>query len=134
VVFVAGGQLVTSNNTSTAIIGDGGVGTLTMSGGLWLGRRTVLGFGAGSQGTMFIAGGTNVLSESLSVGEGINGTGVLWVAGPGRLVVTNATTVIGARGTGQMIISNGTFLASSVRIATNVTASGTLTVNGGSGS
>ncbi len=133
-VWVTGGQLTVTGGLSLVTIAAGsGDGRMTVSNGSLLARAMVVAEVSGSQGTLTIAGGTNVLSESLAlrIGYDSGATGAVWVTG-GRLVVTNGPTVIGRLGDGQMTVSNGTWLAEDVFVATSgASQGGTLTVAGG---
>jgi hypothetical protein len=127
-VWMTGGQLTVLNNV--AIVGEFGTVQMMMSNGTWLARDVIVSSEAGSQGTLTIAGGTNRLSSSLTVGNLTNTTGAVWVTG-GQLVVTNDFTIIGRSGVGQMTVSNGTWLAQYVEVGTTAGSQGTLTIAGG---
>src|ERR1043166_5225806 len=89
---MVGGQLNMTNQASTSfIVGGGGVGTLTFSGGTGDVRLVQIG----------ATGGT--------------ATGTLWMTG-GQLNVSSLMR-IGAIGTGVMIVSNGVVLATNVTVA-----------------
>jgi hypothetical protein len=65
-VWLTGGQLIKTNFTGgVSAIGFSGVGQMTVSNGIWVGKGgdVMVGYGAGSQGTLTIAGGTNTLIE-----------------------------------------------------------------------
>src|SRR5579862_9249333 len=131
-VWVTSGRLVATN--ATTFLGNSGFGEMTVSNGTVLLQQLDLGeFGSGGLGVLKIAGGTNVLSSSLNLGDDPNdptATGVVWVVN-GQLVVTNNSTQVGNFGVGQMTVSNGTFMAQSVNVGLNAGALGTLTVAGG---
>ncbi|HXI85190.1 MAG TPA: hypothetical protein VNL17_13985 [Verrucomicrobiae bacterium] len=131
-VWITGGTLITSNAPTTLGAGTaGGNGRLVLSNGTWLAGTVNMGRNAACRGTLTVNGGTNTFFSTLTIGDETNSTGAVWLTEPGRLVITNAVTIIAARGTGQMTISNGTFLGNALNLATNVTATGTLTVAGG---
>ena len=123
-----GGSLIWSNKTME--MGVAGQGALTISNGLVLSGASEIGENAGTQGTLNMAGGTNVSDGYMFVGYAGGATGALWLTG-GRLVITNAITRIGNDGIGQMSISNGTWLARDVIVGFTTGARGTLTVAGG---
>ncbi len=133
-VWLTGGQLTTTNaELSIGIstdVGYSGVGQMTVSNGLWQALRVYVGFNAGSQGTLTIAGGTNTVAVDLEIGENINSTGVVWLTG-GRLVTTNFGTFIGVSGAGQMTVSNGIWLTKDVFVGLAASSRGTLTIAGG---
>jgi T5SS/PEP-CTERM-associated repeat protein len=115
-LWVTGGQLTA--NTGTIRVGDNGgaVGQMTMSNGMVVANDVSVGDLAGSQGTLTVAGGTNLLSGELIMGRLANATGMVWVTG-GQLVVTNNDgTVVGEAGAGQMTVSNGTVLLRDVYV------------------
>ena len=65
-VWVTGGQVIVTNNTCNTIIGNSGIGQLTVSNATLL-HRQILMAANGGQGTLTIAGGTNTLSGTLSI-------------------------------------------------------------------
>lgn len=130
-VWMTGGQLTTTN--CTAVVSSNGVGALTVSNGTWLARDVFVGYRPGSQGTLTVAGGTNLLSFILDIGLNANATGAVWMSG-GELIVTNSGNgiAVGDSGVGQLTISNGVCQTPSVFVAYTSTAQGTLSVAGGS--
>jgi hypothetical protein len=66
-----GGQLVTTNSAVNIGDNDGpgipGNGLITVSNGNWLAKDVNVGYGSSAIGTLIIAGGTNVLSGTLSL-------------------------------------------------------------------
>jgi len=130
-LWVTGGQLVSTNGTN--YVGYAGCGRATVSNGLWMARDVMVSYwGAGSSGTLTVAGGTNVLSGDFIVGFGSGGTctGFVWLTG-GQLVTTNATAYLGRR-QGQLTVSNAAWLAGNVNLGYFGSSVGTLTVAGGS--
>ncbi|HUJ70996.1 MAG TPA: Amuc_1099 family pilus-like system protein [Verrucomicrobiae bacterium] len=119
-VWLTGGQLLVSNFNDVTIIGDGdfSAGQMTVSNGFWLTAAVQIGLFAESQGTLTIAGGTNIISAPpngtgtpfMHVGrEG--GNGILWLTG-GLLVFTNGTTTVGDQGGfGEIVVSNGNYIS-----------------------
>ncbi len=124
-VWLTGGQLTVTNDDT--IVGEQGVGQMTVSNGTWRTLDASVSIYDGSQGTLTVAGGTNTVSSSLTLGE-FAGTGTVWVTG-GLLTMTNGTAAVGAVGVGRMTVSNGTWLVGSVDVGRS--GSGTLTVAGG---
>jgi polygalacturonase len=133
---VTNSALVVTNGPT--IVGSNGVAQLTVSNGTWLAQSVAVAYGAtSSQGTLTMAGGTNVFSSILSIGGGVvgvgpAGTGSVWITG-GQLTVTNDFTYIGygALGDGQVAMSNGTWTALGVVLAYTPSSQGTLTLAGG---
>lgn len=117
-VWLNGGQLIVTNSGGTTIIGNGDFtfGQMTVSNGLWMTAAVQIGFFAESQGTLTIAGGTNIISDTPN-GSGTpffhigreGGNGALWITG-GLLVFTNGTTTVGDNGGfGEITVSNGDY-------------------------
>jgi T5SS/PEP-CTERM-associated repeat protein len=130
-VWLTGGQLTTTN--ANTFIGSSGIGQLTMSNGLYLSEGLLVGYATGSQGTMVMAGGTNILSgafPNLTAGNMAAATGTVLITG-GSMVVTNGSTIIGNFGVGQLTISNTTMQARDVTIASQLGSVGTFTLNMG---
>jgi polygalacturonase len=135
-VWITGGQLTVTNGTTA--VASNGVGQLTVSNGTWLARDVAVGYSANSsQGTLTLAGGTNVFSSTLTVGSGSGGvgnggTGTVWITG-GQLTVTNDITYAGYgyQGAGQITMSNGTWTAKGVELGYTAGSGGTLTIAGG---
>jgi T5SS/PEP-CTERM-associated repeat protein len=133
-LMLTGGQLTTTNAATQ--VGYNGVGLMIVSNGTWLAKDMYVADGGadyGAQGTMIIAGGTNILSGSLRVGNSVAGNGSVLISG-GQLVVTNNTTYIGDTAAGQMTVNNGTWLAKDVSVGNNAGSRGTLTIAGGTNS
>ena len=99
------GSIIATN--SSAFVGYDGVGQMTTSNGTWQARDVHVGFNAGSRGTLTVAGGTQTVSTSLTVGTpGCISTGVVTISG-GSLFVTNGT------GNAVLEIDSGTVTLSS---------------------
>jgi hypothetical protein len=135
-VTLQDGSILATNsgiNPVNTLIGDSGIGGMTVSNGTWLARDVIVGLLAGSSGTLRIAGGTNQIFEFLSVGGNANATGAVWMTA-GQLVVTNVANNafnIGSSGVGQMTVSNGTVLARNVIVGVSAGSSGALNIAGG---
>jgi hypothetical protein len=126
-VWVTGGQLLVTN--AVTYIGSSGAGSLTQSNGFAQVYYEIV--GVDSQGTLTVAGGTNIVgSGGLVLGYNPGGAGTVWVTG-GRLVVTNAVTYIGRYGVGSLTQSNGFVQVYGENVGFNNGSSGTLTVAGG---
>jgi hypothetical protein len=125
------GSLITTN-TVYFIVGETGVGQMTVMGGTWQAAYVDVGNNPDSQGALTLAGGASVLSYlAISVAPGGDGS-VLMTGGS----LTTAEADIGYIGTGQMTISGGTWLAGNVNVGTWFDdiyggGGGTLTVAGG---
>lgn len=128
-VWVTGGQLVVTNNSTTLLVGVAGVGQLTLSNGTIVSRNADVGVLPGGWGTFTTAGGSNTVLSSLTIGDNATTTGAVWVTG-GRLAVTNSINV-GRFGIGQMTISNGTAYSANVLVAAEAASQGTFTAAGG---
>lgn len=127
-VWLTSGQLTDTNGFS--YVGWHGVGQMTVSNGTWRAGNMIVGYWPGSQGTLTIAGGTNIFFSVLDIGAQPGATGAVWLTG-GQLIVTNSLVLISEGGSGQLTVSNGTFLAGALVFADPGTAHGTLTVAGG---
>jgi hypothetical protein len=126
-VWLTGGQII---NEDTLYLGDGGIGQMTVSNGTLVTDGLEVGFFSGSQGTLTIAGGTNVFSSFVHVGRG--GTkATVWMTG-GLLFTTNDLTNIGdAGGDAHVIVSNGVWQSQRIRVGSSGEAICTLTLDGG---
>jgi hypothetical protein len=125
-VWMTGGRLTVTN----ANVGNSGVGQMTVSNGTWLSQILIVGNQASSQGTLTIAGGTNIVMVSSIIGNNAQSTGTVWMI-DGLLVATGAETVVGAGGVGQMTVSNGTWQTPVLMVANGLGSQGTLTIAGG---
>jgi len=138
-VLVTGGQLIATNGGILLSVGGGagiaGNGQMTVSNGLVLVRDTTV-FGAGgSVGSLTVAGGTNQILGSLSVG-GVDGSGASVLVTGGQLIVTNDSTFVNAYGgdaSAQMTVSNGLVLLKDTYVGSYgfEATRGSLTVAGG---
>jgi hypothetical protein len=135
--YIAGGQLVVANHA--VIVGDYGVGQMTVSNGAFRARSIVVGRSQGAQGVLTIAGGITSVVSNLVAGAYANttnaypnATGVIQVTG-GELNITNQAgtgqLIIGKLGTGVFTQGGGTLIVDQL-LATNGTNS---VVNFGSG-
>jgi len=116
-LWITGGQLDVTNAGSQFRIGAGGVGTVTMSNGMW----QTLSLEVGNQGTLNVTGGTLVPGQ-LSIAGSTNGpSGTMWMSGGSLL----GGAFIGIAS--QMTISNGMWTGENAQ----VNEYGTLRVAGG---
>ncbi|HVM63125.1 MAG TPA: hypothetical protein VMV72_19860 [Verrucomicrobiae bacterium] len=130
-IWVAGGRLVVTN--SDLRVGNNGVGQMAVSNGTCLARDVEVGFVAGANGTLTVAGGTAALVGPLLVG---GGSGTVWATG-GQLVITNAPGAVGAGSgflaDGSIILTNGgSLVVSNSAVTIGNKGSGALTNAGGS--
>ena len=105
-VWITGGQLTMVNQP--AIIGNSGVGQMSISNGTVTAASVFVGNNSSNPGTLTVAGGTMTVLSGLTVGDcGFGYAGVVTVAG-GNLYVTNAThdATLDVR-SGQMTLSGG---------------------------
>ncbi|HUJ11120.1 MAG TPA: hypothetical protein VL171_13940 [Verrucomicrobiae bacterium] len=123
-VWMTSGQLATSGQF---LIGDGGVGQMTVSNGIEL--ATDIFVGAGSEGTFTMAGGTNTVSSFFTLAGGFNATGTVWMTG-GQLDVDQGITV-GQYDAGRMMVSNGIIHADREFVGLSLGSQGSLTLQGG---
>jgi len=128
-VWLTGGTLVTTNNFGT-VVGNAGTGYMTVSNGTWLAGPVYVPLGG--NGTLTIAGGTNIFTSTTFFigGNNINATGTVWMTG-GQLSVPNLGADIADGSVGSMTLSNGTWTDG---VQTTVGANGgvgTLTIAGG---
>ncbi len=126
-VWLTGGVL---NAPTAMVLGFFGVARMTVSNGAWQALGVDVGFGAGSDGGLTVAGGTNVVSSLLRIGTQAGATGAVWLTG-GRWITTNASFTVGNNGIGTMAVSNGVWLADVVGVAVPMFARGTLSIAGG---
>jgi hypothetical protein len=128
VTNLAGGQVVANHIVFT--ISSLGNGDFTSIGGnLQAGVITIPQLGNHST-TVALIGGTNTVMATLTVGNVLNSTGVVWVT-DSQLIMTNATAEIGRIGIGQMTLSNTHWLGNIANIAVVGGSQGTLTMVGG---
>jgi T5SS/PEP-CTERM-associated repeat protein len=146
-----------TTGTNPLIVGDTGVGSLSVTGGTVRNGLGFLGFAAGSRGTATVSSGTWAnASRILYVGH--SGTGVLDVAGGfvtnsnghlggflGSIGTANVSSgtwhnggqlyvggrIGGTGGTGTLNLTGGAVLNTTAYIGSNATAVGTVTVTGG---
>ena len=118
-VWVTGGRLVVTNNTT--VVGGSGSGQLTLTGGNLQALSMVVGQLAGSQGSLMISGGTATVWSSLVVGNcGTTAAGQVTVASGGSLFVTNAThTAFLDVRNGTLVVDHGGLLVADRIIGTN---------------
>ena len=151
-ILMTGGNLTVTNNAT--YIGNVGNGTMTISNGLAQFQAIYVGNNSGSVGTWNIAGGTNTASSLVTIGQVSGSTGTVLMTG-GNLTVPNNATYVGGYGNGTITISNGVAqlqvvyvgywsgsvgnwniaggtntLSSSLNVAQNSGATGTVTVTG----
>ena len=152
-----GALAIGATGTNPLIVGDTGVGSLSVTGGSVRNGLGVLGFTAGSLGTATVSSGTWAnASRILYVGH--SGTGVLDVAGgfvtnsnghlggfSGSVGTANVSSgtwhnggqlyvggrIGGTGGTGTLNLTDGAVLNTTAYIGSNATAVGTVTVTGG---
>jgi hypothetical protein len=127
-VWVTGGQLSVLNDAT--IIGSNGIGQATLSNGTTRLRDVIVASGPRAQGTLTAAGGLNILSSALTIGQAATATGSVWVTG-GQLIVTDGPTLIGSNGVGRVMLSNGTVRVREMTLGNKPGSAGTLTLAGG---
>ena len=100
-VWMTDGQLVATN--APVYVGSYGVGSVTVSNGVWLGRDMVIGSKTNSLGQVTQEGGTVSLSSKLILGKWSDATGEIHMNN-GSLNVTNAT------GTALLLVGGPTYV------------------------
>jgi hypothetical protein len=136
-VWLNGGQLIVTNSGAVTTIGNGDFtfGQMTVSNGLWITSSVEIGFFAESQGTLTIAGGTNIItapsgSPFFHVGRD-GGNGALWITG-GQFVFTNGQTTVGRNGGfGEITVSNGDYRSKFIFMGDSGVATCTMNLYGG---
>jgi hypothetical protein len=103
---------------------------MTVSNGAVLWGRINVGAGAGSHGTLTVAGGSVTISSTLNIGSVSAAAGAVWVTG-GQLVLTNGSVVVGAAGVGQLTAAGGSLQALSMVVGQLAGSQGSLMVSGG---
>jgi len=89
-VWISGGQLVVTNGGSGVFLGVDGVGTMTVSNGVWQALHAVVGADLGGTATLTAAGGTSTVSSNLTIGTPDCLVGGTLVVDGGNVFVTNA--------------------------------------------
>lgn len=125
-VWVTTGQLLITNDFLT--VGSFGIGQMAISNGTVRAHYEVVGNISDAQGTVTVAGGTNIVDADFTVSGG--GTGTVWITG-GKLFATNGTTMIGGGASGTMTVSNGLLLLQQMGLGGFSGSVGTLTIVGG---
>ena len=125
-VWLTGGQLL----SGTTEIGSSGGGLMTVSNGNWQAHNVDVGQLSGSQGTLSLVAGSNVV-DVLNIGLNSSSTGSVWMLGGNLLVSGSGGISVGTGGIGSLVQSNGSISASSLSVAVNTGSQGTLTVAGG---
>ncbi len=123
---------VTNPFPSSLHISDSGSGQMAVSNGILQANVEFVGFFGSSSGTLTLAGGTNFVGVGgLNVSGFAGTTGTVWVTG-GSLVVTNAISFnVGSSGVGKMAVSNGVVQGGGVVVGFNPGSVGTITATGG---
>jgi autotransporter-associated beta strand protein/T5SS/PEP-CTERM-associated repeat protein len=119
----------TSNNGTDVIVGDTGIGSLSIDGGSSLSNTTgIVGNQTGSTGTVTVSGGNWTNSSTLTIGSAGNGT--LNLTGNGTVFVgSGLVSLANTSGTiGTLNLGNGT-AAGTLSAATITGGSGTAVVN-----
>lgn len=127
-VFKTGGLLVTTNAAMSLGNSASGVGTMTVSSGLWLGYSLTV--GNNGQGTLNLLGGTNVIQSFSAIGSAANSTGNVSIV-DGLFVATNAAGSLILQvsgGAGFITVSNAAAFIDSINQGNATTSSGTLTL------
>jgi hypothetical protein len=139
-IWLTGGELETigaiGGTYPTHVIGNQGVGQVTVSNGTWRAGFIWMGGNPGGVGTLNFAGGMSTIAQ-LELGVITNTTSAVWITG-GQLSVTGFC-IIGESAIGQVTVSNGTWIARNVTVCAGTNtftgvgggSSGTLTVAGG---
>ena len=135
-VTVADGGSISSGDGYIAFSGSTSSATVTGANSRWnLGTRTLYA-GYGGSGTLTIAEGGAVSSGTGSIGNNTNSIGTVTVTGAGSSWTTGIYNLfVGNSGTGTLTIAAGGAVTSgNVQLAKNASSTGTLNLNGTSGS
>jgi len=122
------GNLSPSTVTYVGISGTGS-GVMIISNGVAQHGNVYVGYDYGS-GTWNIAGGTNSLTGSLTLGNASGTTGTV-VMTDGSLTATNANSQVGSSGTGTMTLSGGVAQFKQIQAGVTTGSKGTLNIAGG---
>jgi hypothetical protein len=143
-----GGELIITNSFGL-LLGCDGSGELSLSNGsTYYDTNTTsilgpveIGGDPGSQGTMTVAGGLNILQHAIVIASSPGATGTMWLTG-GQIVQTNSylvagltnysPTYVGSWGAGLLTVSNGTWYGGSMVVGSDSNAQGTVNMEGGS--
>ncbi len=127
-VLLSGG-LIDCSALSSLRIGrtNSGTGSLTINGGTVLGSSIALGSSTSAQGALTLSGGVLNATNLVTVGYGVNSTGLVSVTA-GQFIATNQIYV-GKSGFGQMNISGGSATFAFLSVGNN--ADGVISISGG---
>ena len=136
--FIMDGSVVLNTRSSifstnaTAEMGFVGNGSLTNFGGALTFGDVVVGNSPGFHGSFVLNGGTNLFTRGVTVGNNLNATGTVSLAG-GLLLATNSSFAffLGASGFGTMTVSSGMFVTATMRVGDSAGGRGILTLAGG---
>jgi T5SS/PEP-CTERM-associated repeat protein len=134
-LWMTGGTLLSANaGIAHIILGSAGQGAMIVSNGTVQVDQTVAGNGVNGSGVLTIAGGNFLSQSTLVLGEDPPSTGTVWVTS-GVLALTNSgltANIFTLDGIAQLIVSNGQVVVDAATIATlsNV-GQGTFTFAGG---
>jgi T5SS/PEP-CTERM-associated repeat protein len=89
--------------------------------------------GDSGAGTLTLPAGTMTVASNLVLGTSPGATGTVWLTG-GTLIVSNTTStlIVGNLGDGNVVVSNGTLRVQNFFLGSNQFSRGTLTIAGGS--
>ncbi|MCG3150312.1 MAG: hypothetical protein PCFJNLEI_03795 [Verrucomicrobiae bacterium] len=110
------------------VVGQAGVGSLTVAGGSFLYRDLILGNQSNACGTVQLTGGL-LRGTELVIGHLATNTNAVWVTA-GDLQTT-AGLYVGYAGPGRLTLSNGTASAANQSVGVKAGATGMLAISGG---
>ena len=118
-----------TNSLSYLYLGnsDSGSGTYTLSGSGWLSAAEQY-IGVSGSGGFTQSGGTNSVSDAVSVGYAAGSSGTYSLSGSGLLLATDES--IGDSGRGNFVQPGGTNSLSNLYLGNNAGGSGTYTLSG----
>ena len=134
-----GGTMNSGGGSVGQSAGSNGTVTVTGPGSSWInGTSGGLNIGSFGTGTLTIANGGRVINittlNTANIGEGAGSLGTVRVAGPGSIWSNSSGLNIGNLGTGTLTIAEGGIVtAPTVVIATNAGSIGTLNIGAGVG-
>jgi len=130
-VILDTGQIDCRSTTAAKLGGlNAATGSLLQNGGFLLLSQIQIGALSGAQGILTLSNGTVDASSIFSIGDRLNSSGLVTIAG-GQLIATNDITRVGNSGQGQLNLSSGSANFAFLSIGDNLTSTGAVIVSGG---
>ncbi len=111
---------------------DGAHGEVVVDGGILDTDRGIIAGGAGAYGEIYLKNGSVRTSNNITLGNEVNGTGTLYVAG-GEIKPDNGTIYVGGSGCGKFVSTGGNchFGTAAMYIGDKTNSCGTMVIDGG---